>query len=103
MMSSDCGANQLPTAMDSVCVPATPASLKVRGAALTPETSGTTTLGRAPLAENGVRGKGRQPLSPHQRTLTRSAKSAPILDLIVVAEGFEELPSTFRPPKSSLD
>ena len=30
-----------------------------------------------PLAEKGVRGKGRQPLSPPQHTETRSAISAP--------------------------
>lgn len=30
-----------------------------------------------PLAEKGVRGKGRQPLSPPQHTETRSANSAP--------------------------
>jgi hypothetical protein len=33
--------------------------------------------GRAPLAEKGVRGKGRQPLSPPQHTEPRSAISAP--------------------------
>jgi hypothetical protein len=38
-----------------------------------PERSG----GRAPLAEKGVRGKGRQPLSPPQHTVARSANSAP--------------------------
>ena len=31
-----------------------------------------------PLAEKGVRGKGRQPLSPPQRRVTRSAISAPL-------------------------
>jgi hypothetical protein len=31
-----------------------------------------------PLAEKGVRGKGRQPLSPPQHTAARSARSAPI-------------------------
>ena len=30
-----------------------------------------------PLAEKGVRGKGRQPLSPPQHTVARSANSAP--------------------------
>ena len=30
-----------------------------------------------PLVEKGVRGKGRQPLSPPQHTVTRSAQSAP--------------------------
>ena len=30
-----------------------------------------------PLAEKGVRGKGRQPLSPPQHAVTRSAISAP--------------------------
>jgi hypothetical protein len=33
--------------------------------------------GRMPLAEKGARGKGRQPLSPPQLTVTRSAMSVP--------------------------
>jgi hypothetical protein len=31
-----------------------------------------------PLAEKGVRGKGRQPSSPPQHTVSRSASSAPV-------------------------
>jgi hypothetical protein len=31
-----------------------------------------------PLAEKGVRGKGRQPLSPPQHTVAPSARSAPV-------------------------
>jgi hypothetical protein len=33
--------------------------------------------GRMALAEKGARGKGRQPLSPHQHTAARSVSSAP--------------------------
>jgi hypothetical protein len=39
-----------------------------------------------PLAEKGARGKGRQPLSPPQHTVARSANSAPTIAVYLSLE-----------------
>ena len=53
-----------------------------------------------PLAEKGVRGKGRQPLSPPQHTGPRSANSAPDLHKSLASFRQANLP---RPQQASFE